>query len=647
MRTNRILLAGLLPALLLTGAAVAQDVPLDVEIGYRWSDVTGNDEMFRSQVNDREGFLLRSLSFGLGDIRGSNAIDHFRIDAADVGIGPNQMFRLAAGRTGYWKLDATYRRSDLYANLPTIANPFLEQGSLDSQHAYDRKRDMVDVDLELFPGKAVRPLIGFSYNHMYGPGATTYHVGQDEFALTQYQKERETEYRVGLAFDAGPFSGQVVQGWRQYRGEDSAALAPGAGAGNDPGGVLGTPETLTSLSRTGRTDVDTPVTSAVVTAKLGSSVRLTGTYVRANAEGDDDSSENLAGTLASYEILRYFKTLAEQTTSTSEALYWRGSIRGDFHISNGFDVTAGYTRRSRKLDGWALIESLYGDVTTLANLDPPDIQTILKAKTTMEREEDLWDVRASLKLVGPFSLRVGYAENAATIDVQNDPSEVVLPWNQGGSFDRKVRSLDGALLFSLSGLTLGVDYTRTSADAAVVRTDYLDRDRFRFRGTWEPTKWFRVGGTAEKVQTSNDDAGYGLDATAENYAGDVEVGPEWVKVRFGYGHFAADSTNPYRKPQDFLVATSTNTEDGDSIEGGITLNLKPIGIQGLYRRFENDGSFAYQLDRASVRADLEFSKTVGLAAEWNLDDYSEKNRSYGSGADYRANRYGLYVRIHP
>ncbi len=41
--------------------------------------------------------------------------------------------------------------------------------------------------------------------------------------------------------------------------------------------------------------------------------------------------------------------------------------------------------------------------------------------------------------------------------------------------------------------------SEASADAAVVRTDYLDRDRFRFRGTWEPTKWFRVGGTAEKV----------------------------------------------------------------------------------------------------------------------------------------------------
>ena len=647
MRTNRFLLAALLPTLLLGSAALAQDVPIDLEVGYRWADVTGNDEMFRSQVNEREGFLIRSLSWGFGDIRGTNAVDNFRIDAADLGIGPNGMLRIGAGRTGYWKLDATWRKSDLYSNLPTIANPFLEKGTLDSQHSYDRTRDMVDVDLELFPGKAVRPLVGFSWNKMSGPGLTTYHVGQDEFKLSQDFKETETEYRIGVAFDAGPFSGQVVQGWRSYKGDETVALVPGAGTGNNPGGVLGIPETLTSLGRAGKTDIDTPVTTAVLTGKIGSVARITANYVQANADGDDSSSEALAGNLVSYDLLRAFKTLAENTTSTMETKAWRAGVRADVHIYQGFDVTAGYNHRKRTLDGWALVSSLYGGVTTLSNLDPPDIQTILESKTYMEREEDLFDVRASFKLAGPFSLRAGYAENSASINVQNDPSEVVLPWNQGGQIDRRVRSYDGALLFSLSGLTLGVDYTRSTADEAVMRTDFLSRNRFRFRGAWEPTKWFRIAGTAEKTEFSNDGAGYGLDGTAENYAGDVQVGPEWIKLRFGMGHYAADSTNPYRKPQDFVVATSTRNEDGDSIEGGITFNAKPFVFEGFYRRFENDGSFAYQLDRAGVRADLEFSKAVGIAAEWNLDDYSEKERSYGSGADFRANRYGLYLHVHP
>jgi hypothetical protein len=650
MRTKRFLLviAGLLPALLLSGAAVAQDVPLDVEVGYRWSDVSGNEEMFRSQLDERAGLQLRSLSYGLGDIRDSKAIDHFRIDAADLGIGPNGLLRLEAGRTGFWKLNASYRRTEHYSNLPTIANPFLEKGTLDSQHSFDRTRNSVDVDLELLPGKAVRPLLGFSYSRYAGPGLTTYHVGQDDFRLDQDLENKDTEYRIGVAFDAGAFSGQVVQGWRQFRGEETLKLSPGAGAGNNPGTILGVPITLSSLSRTAKTDIDTPVTSAVVTGKLGTAVRLTGTYVRAKADGEDDSNEALSGSLVSYDILRYFKALAEQTSATSEALSWRGNLRADIHISNGFDVAAGYTRRSRELDGYGLVNDLYGTTTTFSGFDPKDVATILQSKTRVKREEDIFDVRASLKVVGPFSIRLGYSENQADITVANDPSEVVVTWGQGGQYDRRVRTLNGGLLFNHSGLTLGLDYVAQDADNAVVRTDFLERDRLRLRGAWEPVKWIRIGATAEQIDTTNDDAGYGLEGTVKTYAGDLEVGPwEWLRVRVGAGRFEGDNSISYRQPQDWVNGMSIYRERGDSLEGGITLNVKPITLEALLRRFENDGSFPYELDRARVRADFEFSKLIGIVAEWDLDDYTEKDRTYGSGADYRANRYGLYLRIHP
>jgi hypothetical protein len=648
MKTNRFLLAALLPLFLLGGVAAAQDVPLDLEIGYRFSDLSGNEEMFRNQVNEQDGFQIRALSFGLGDIRETNAIDHFRLDVADLGTGPHGMLRLQAGRTGYWKLNASYRRTEHYSNYPTIANPFLEQGVLDSQHRFDRKRDSVDVDLEILPGKAVTPLVGFSYSKYSGPGLNTYHVGQDEFALTSDLEDKETEFRVGLAFDAGPVSGQVLQGWRQYRGKETLSLAPGAGAGNFPGTILGVPVNLSSLTRTGKTDVDTPVTSAVVTGKLGSAVRLTGTYVRADAEGEGDETENLSGSLVSYEILRYFKTLAETSASTSEALYWRGGVRADLHLAKGFDVSAGYHRRSRELDGYSLVNDLWGQTTTFSGFDPRDVTTILESKTRMERVEDIWDVRASLKIAGPFSLRAGYSENSADITVVNDASEVVVPGGQGGSFDRQVRTIDAGLLFKHSGLTLGVDYVTQSADNAVVRTDYLDRDRLRVRGSYEPAKWLRIGATAETIDTENDDPGYEYDGKWENYAGDIEVSPwQWLRLRFGAGLFDGDTTIPYRVPQTFGTATSAYSESGTSYEGGLTLNFKPVVIEALLRNFENEGSFEYELVRARVRAQLDFTKAFGLAAEWDLDDYAEVGRSYGSAMDYKANRYGLYLRIHP
>ncbi|MBK9966211.1 MAG: hypothetical protein IPP07_15445 [Holophagales bacterium] len=68
----------------------------------------------------------------------------------------------------------------------------------------------------------MRPLLGFSYSNYAGPGLSTYHVGQDEFQMNQELKEKDTEFRLGVAFDAGPVSGQVVRGGVSFRGRDVA-----------------------------------------------------------------------------------------------------------------------------------------------------------------------------------------------------------------------------------------------------------------------------------------------------------------------------------------------------------------------------------------------------------------------------------------
>ncbi|MBK6407838.1 MAG: hypothetical protein IPF66_24160 [Holophagales bacterium] len=267
-------------------------------------------------------------------------------------------------------------------------------------------------------------------------------------------------------------------------------------------------------------------------------------------------------------------------------------------------MTAGYTRRSRELDGYGLVNDLYGSTTMFSGFDPRDVTTILQSQTRMEREEDIFDVRASLKVAGPFSVRIGYSENQSDILVLNDPSEVVVAGGQGGQYDRRVGTFDGGLLFKLSGLSLGVDYVTQNADNAVMRTDFLDRDRIRVRGAWEAAKWLRIGATAEQIDTENADAGYGLDGKVKTYAGDLEVGPwNWLRLRFGMGRFESDNSIAYRIPQTFATATSVYAEKGDSLEGGLTVNFKPFTLEAQLRRFENEAaSRTSSTGRGSARA---------------------------------------------
>ena len=72
--------------------------PVDVELGYRFVDVTGNDQMYRTQINDRPGLLLRSLDYTSQGPLGF--LDYLHVDGTDIGAGPAGQFRLqAAART--------------------------------------------------------------------------------------------------------------------------------------------------------------------------------------------------------------------------------------------------------------------------------------------------------------------------------------------------------------------------------------------------------------------------------------------------------------------------------------------------------------------------------------------------------------------
>ena len=107
-----------------SAAVVAQSVPVDVELGYRFVDVSGNDQMYRTQINDRPGLLLRSLDFtGPELLGGGTLLDTLHVDATDVGAGPAGRLRFVAGQNEIFQLRFSWRETDLYSALPAFANP--------------------------------------------------------------------------------------------------------------------------------------------------------------------------------------------------------------------------------------------------------------------------------------------------------------------------------------------------------------------------------------------------------------------------------------------------------------------------------------------------------------------------------------------
>ncbi len=635
-------------ALVLMAASTARaQIVTDIELGYRWVDVVGSEDMYRTQINEREGVTLKGLTLQTADFGGKlKFMDHLRLDATDIGNGPAGLVRLEAGWTDQYRLNFSYSRRDHYSALLAYANPLLSKGIIPGQHTIDRTRDTIDAELEIFPNRVVTPIVGYTYSKYDGPGTTSMYLGNDEFRLNSNLTDKEQEFRIGLGFNAGWVYGRITQGWRKYEGEETVSLVPGAGGGNNSNPVLGKEISVSKLLGASSYESEAPVTNGIVTFRMGKDWRFVVSAVGAKDELDATDQGSATGQLVSFALARFFTGWNESVLSSADNKHWRATGRLEGTIAKVFDVSGGITRRESESDGLALIQTLYLGTTDYQGLNPGTIEEILKAKTTLDRIEDIYDASLAIRAFGPFSLRAGYTQVDQDITITQDPSEIVIRGAQGGGqYLRRVKRFDGAATFSLNPVTLSAQYRTEYADKAVVRTDFIDRDTLRFRASLDFSSKLRIFGVAEHTGTTNDRTGYGFDGSFNDYRYGVEYSPvETVTLSFSGGQNDASTSIPIRRPYDFGVENSVSTEDGKSVEVSGLANFKPINLRASYLHFENSGSLPLTINRARVDVTLWFSEKAGVSADWAWDKYRELSPQPLHG-DYEASRYGIYLRF--
>jgi hypothetical protein len=629
-------------------AAVSESFPYEVEAGFRILSVSGNEDMYRTQINERSGFIIRSFTMLTGDLGGTSRLfDRLRVDAGDLGAGPAGSVRIEADKHDVYRFRLGYRHVDAFSALPAFANPLLDQGIIPGQHTYDRTRNSLDADLELMSFRNVTPFVGLSLHRVNGPGTTTYTIGGDDFRLSQDLNEREQEIRLGSAFNFGWLSGSATQGWRRAQSSQSLTLAAEDGQGNVANPILGRPVLATALTRDDNTEVSTPFTSVFLNGSPRTRVRVSANYVRFAADSSGDLTENVEGSFVSFALGRFFNGLTDTASSNAKNTTWRGGGRAEVSLTDFIVAFAGIETEHRDLQGTALINSLYRQTLTFGGVDPRDVAAILNANSSIARDEDVASFGVSARAIGPFALRAEYREAQQDLSVAPDLSEIVVPGSQGGDFERRVRTIDTHASFAKAGFTLGAAYRRDSAGAPIFRTDFRDRDRLRVRAAWTGNKWVQAGVTAEETRMKNDQTGIDLDGEARQYSGDFEVTPhEGVAFRGSVSRFRADNSILIRRPENFVIEPTVYAENGRSHEAGVAVHFAPLSFDVSGARFSNSGTAAFDIDRIRVRVgyDLPAKTKTGLVVEFAEDDYREAGASY---ADFSAKRMGLFIRYRP
>ena len=289
------------------------------EMGYRFSDVSGNRDVYRSSVNFGNGLRLFEGQLRINTQEGKGSLfDEFAFNTVGAGNDPYQSSILRMEKNALYRYDMQFRIVNYFNRLPSLWN---------GEHGVDSERVFQNHDLTLFPGTRFEVLLGYDrYNHT-GPGFSSEGVSnvgafqKDQFIrLTNNLRRLNNQYRVGVNVRAAGLAITFVQAFDNYK-EDTeygdGSIFPTQATNVQP---------VESLRRDEPIHGNTPVTSVAIRTENEHLVGFHGRYVYASGSRNFVLSEDVTA----LDPARGLSTL-RQTVILGEGRRKQGS--GDFTLT--------------------------------------------------------------------------------------------------------------------------------------------------------------------------------------------------------------------------------------------------------------------------------------------------------------------------
>jgi hypothetical protein len=208
------------------------NVKQSVEFGYRFTDFTGNQDVYDTFVNLRQGPRLLGLTTEMRSLDHHGTLfDNLYLSNFGYGGDPNDVSRLRIGKNKWYDFTSLFRRDEndwdysllanplnpptAFANAPAGFSPIISA----SPHRFNTVRRLGDYNLILLPQSRLRFRLGYSRNVSEGPSFTTLHEGT-EGLLLQDTRNTINAYHVGVDFRLlSKTSISYDQFWNYYKGD--------------------------------------------------------------------------------------------------------------------------------------------------------------------------------------------------------------------------------------------------------------------------------------------------------------------------------------------------------------------------------------------------------------------------------------------
>lgn len=607
-----------------------------IETGYRFSDVSGSQQMYNSLVNLPQGprLLEQSLSMQSPSHKGG-LFDNLFVNSFGWGGDPYNAFNARADKSNLYDFRMIYRMDNNNFDYNLLANPLNPPDSTPnipvtaSPHNFSDRRRMSDYDLTIKPQSAVVFRAGYSRNNMTGPSFSSVHEGTDALLFQQWNTTLNT-YRFGADFKLWPHLVlSYDQSFDYYKGDTqwqlapfSQAFVPGAPGVVDLGLPIDTDNgnpckpvapatslidgtgTLTNLTcnaffaytRPDHVRTSMPTERISLHSDYFQRIDLNASYAYSSADTTAPLNEFFNGLIS--------RSRTRQTTVTGLGEANRITNVADFsatvHLTKHFRLTDTYRFWAYRIPGsGTFIETDFNapgsgscSAPTCSLLTPVS-GTTLNVSDTLDQlslnqnwwrnETDLvWD--ASKYYGGRIGFRYGhrtFRNFVSFTPVDEDQIQV-----------HEYTPLAAFWIKPMHSLRFNFDWEHTSNDETIVRIGPRAETRYRLQANYTPRPWAVLGGTVNVWDSSNGDIFTKYRAHNRNYGFTATLSP---RQRFGFD-FAYNYTNYFQSAlicfndsQTTLPAVATA---GSCEASGFADSDNPLLIDGRYNNNTNYGMAA-------------------------------------------------------
>ena len=520
-------------------------VEQSVEFGYRFADITGNQDVYNTFINQHAGPRLLEQSLSTHAINGSGVLfDDLSVNSFGWGGDPENVARARVSKNLWYDFNFLFRRDQNFFEYNLFANPLNPATSnpnlpvLFSPHEYQTRRRMYNFDLTLLPQSKFSIRLGYFRNRQEGPGNfSTVHEGT-EALLDQGWNLTSNDYHIGFDIKVLPKTLISYDQYLEYDKNDTDLSLATNNVFLLPNGQpvnLGLPFNTAANTPCARpllaSGAANPSCNGFFNYTNNQQLRTTTPTEQLTLQSNYFRRVNLVanGSYSSADLtspnFEFFDGLTTRTGQRQFTTTGPSSVRR-VAATAGLGATVEITRSVHlndtfRLDNWRIPGSLDSTTASIAGVPvgtPPAVTLLspLGATTTTSGLEatflsqnsyyNKFEVEYSPDKT--FGVRVGYLFRHRHIfhaEPETPTDEAPFEPFEGDTIDINQHGPTfGVWMRPIDALRINVEIEATTADNYLTRISPRQQQNYRARATYKAKKWATISGSMNIWEARND-----------------------------------------------------------------------------------------------------------------------------------------------